>query len=195
LRVTCGVEYRKGEGCGLVYDDAVQDTNCPGHPLVDGSILGGYCREHDFFGCKLHEPATITTDGEYIEPRRVYYDLPATVVSDAIAHLDGIEINGIEVEVAGEYTEARPELTDTQIVDRMVKCMPTINIDRVMPSRGAKRNMLIQLVGDYSDLEWIRAQLLKRATQRGPDLSPAVIDVGDGPIEPLPRPNPKLPPW
>lgn len=182
MRVTCGVEHRRGEGCGLVFDDAIQDTNCPGHRLVDGSIAGDYCREHDFFGCTLHTPAIVATEGEYEELAGPRYQLPQGVVDAVIEHLKPMGRT-----LDGDYTAPARELTDTEIVNRIVSCMPTMNVDRAMGNHH-KRNMLIQLTGEYDDIEWIRQQLLRRAAER-----PSTDLVVQGEREPLPPPDKRFP--
>lgn len=164
------MEHRRGEGCGLVYDDAVQDTVCPSHALVDGSIPGDYCREHDLFGCALHHVATAEDlSGEYEAPAR--YELPVALVETVAEYL-----RPVSATIDGDYTAPAHDLTDTEILDRIVSCMPTINIDRAMGNRSS-RTMLIQLTGNYDDVEWIRTQLLKRAAARPPSADVAIVEA------------------
>jgi hypothetical protein len=57
MRTTCSKCFKR-------YDDADYHTICP-HTPVGSSIEpfhptdnpGGYCREHDLFGCTLHKEA------------------------------------------------------------------------------------------------------------------------------------------
>lgn len=56
------------KGCGLRYDDARSWTICPHNPLDgppesrDANPEAGYCREHDLFGCPLHDDSPHPTD-------------------------------------------------------------------------------------------------------------------------------------
>lgn len=124
----------------------------------------------------------MSVDGDYEPPRDgCESNFPTATTTAPLARL-------IDDFQSVEYTAPRRELTDTEIVDRMVSCMPTINVDRAMGAPGAKRNMLIQLTGNYDDIEGIRAQLLKRAAARPATAEVAIIDA-----EQLPPPSKRLP--
>lgn len=121
-------------------------------------------------------PAIESQDGDYEAPRGVIkYELPERLVDAVVEYMKPIG-EALEGELVGDYTAPAHDLTDTEILDRIVSCMPTINIDRAMGNRSS-RTMLIQLTGNYDDVEWIRTQLLKRAAARPPSAEVPIVEA------------------